>query len=89
MNYGRPYKLNTAEAMAACLYICRRKEDAKIVLSSFSYGEEFIKLNLGTAATPLMLLLQLANEDAQRPWRHTAPAAALQRSPRCTSRTSR
>lgn len=45
VNYGRPHKLNTAEAMAACLYITGFKADAHITLSSFSYGEEFLRLN--------------------------------------------
>jgi len=45
VNYGKPSKLNTAEAIAACLYITGYKEDARIILSTFSYGEEFIKLN--------------------------------------------
>ena len=45
VNYGKPYKMNTAEATAACLYIVGLKEDARILLSPFSYGEEFIRLN--------------------------------------------
>lgn len=45
VNYGRPSKLNTAEAFAACLYITGFKEDARIVLEAFSYGSEFIRLN--------------------------------------------
>lgn len=45
VNYGRPFKMNTAEAMAACLYIAGFKEDARILLSCFSYGEEFLRLN--------------------------------------------
>ena len=45
VNYGKPYKMNTAEAMAACLYIAGFKRDAEIVLSSFGYGKEFIKIN--------------------------------------------
>ena len=45
VNYGRPYKMNTAEAMAACLYITGFKEDAHILLSPFGYGEEFFRLN--------------------------------------------
>lgn len=45
VNYGKPYKMNTAEATAACLYIVGFKEDAHKLLSPFSYGEEFIRLN--------------------------------------------
>lgn len=46
INYGRPYKLNTAEAIAACLYITGYKDDARLMLSPFAYGDEFFKLNL-------------------------------------------
>jgi pre-rRNA-processing protein TSR3 len=46
VNYGKPYKMNTAEATAACLYIVGFKEEAHKLLSPFSYGEEFIRLNL-------------------------------------------
>lgn len=45
VNYGKPYKMNTAEATAACLYIVGLKEDARKLLSPFSYGEEFLRLN--------------------------------------------
>ena len=45
VNYGRPYKMNTAEAMAACLYIAGHKADAHTLLSPFGYGEEFLRLN--------------------------------------------
>jgi pre-rRNA-processing protein TSR3 len=37
--------MNTAEAMAACLYIAGFKDYALYILDSFSYGSEFIKLN--------------------------------------------
>ncbi|KAI9010688.1 putative ribosome biogenesis protein C16orf42 [Hyaloraphidium curvatum] len=45
VNYGRPFKMNTAEAMAACLYITGFKDDARALLSPFGYGEEFLRLN--------------------------------------------
>jgi pre-rRNA-processing protein TSR3 len=45
VNYGKPYKMNTAEATAACLYIVGLKDDARKLLSPFSYGEEFLRLN--------------------------------------------
>jgi len=45
VNYGRPFKLNTAEAMAATLYIVGLKEEAAHMLESFGWGEEFIRIN--------------------------------------------
>ena len=45
VNYGRPFKMNTAEAMAACLYIAGQKEDAQALLSPFGYGPEFFRIN--------------------------------------------
>ena len=45
VNYGRPFKLNCAEAAAATLYICGKPEAAKAVMDEFSYGEEFLSIN--------------------------------------------
>ena len=45
VNYGRPSKLSCAEACAATLYVCNKKEAAKAVLDEFSWGDEFLKLN--------------------------------------------
>lgn len=45
VNYGKPSKLNTAEAMAASLYITGFKEEAQAILGPFSYGAEFLRLN--------------------------------------------
>jgi len=44
-NYGRPWRLNCVEALAACFAICGRKEWAQDILSSFSYGESFLEIN--------------------------------------------
>ena len=45
VNYGKISKLNTAEAIAASLYITGYKEEALAILEPFSYGLEFIRLN--------------------------------------------
>ena len=45
VNYGKPTKLSTAEAIAAALYISGFKEEAIKVLSVFKWGPVFIELN--------------------------------------------
>jgi len=44
-NYGRPWRLNCVEALAACYYICGRPEWAESILSTFSYGPAFLDIN--------------------------------------------
>ncbi|KAF2835966.1 RLI and DUF367 domain protein [Patellaria atrata CBS 101060] len=44
-NYGRPWRLNCVEALAATFYICGHQDWAEDVLSSFSYGEAFLDIN--------------------------------------------
>lgn len=45
VNYGKPFKLSTAEAIAAALYITGFTDKALEVLSLFKWGEQFITLN--------------------------------------------
>ncbi|OIR59054.1 MAG: uncharacterized protein A8A55_0131 [Amphiamblys sp. WSBS2006] len=45
VNYGKPCKLNCAEAFAAGLYIVGLREQCERVLSVFPYGDEFLKIN--------------------------------------------
>lgn len=45
VNYGRPYRLNCVEAIAAALYICGFIEEAKEICDGFDYCTEFFKLN--------------------------------------------
>lgn len=45
VNYGKPSKLSCAEAAAATLYICGKKEAAKALMDEFSWGGEFLRLN--------------------------------------------
>tara|TARA_B100001996_G_scaffold338772_1_gene291400 strand:- start:572 stop:1126 length:555 start_codon:yes stop_codon:yes gene_type:complete len=45
VNWGKPTKLCTAEAIAATLYLMGEVKQAENILSSFNWGMEFIKLN--------------------------------------------
>ncbi len=45
VNYGKTTKLTTAEALAAALYIAGFKDEAKKVLSIFTWGHTFFELN--------------------------------------------
>jgi pre-rRNA-processing protein TSR3 len=45
VNYGRPWRLNCAEALAACFYICGHPDWAEAVLQHFSYGQPFLEIN--------------------------------------------
>nr|CCC96017.1 unnamed protein product [Trypanosoma congolense IL3000] len=45
VNYGRPQELNCAEAFAAALAIVGRMDDARAVMSYFSWGESFFDIN--------------------------------------------
>jgi len=45
VNYGKPFKLTTAEALAATLYILGATEQAKELLNIFTWGLHFFVLN--------------------------------------------
>lgn len=45
VNWGKPSKLSTAEALAAILYLVNREEEARNLLSGFNWGEQFLILN--------------------------------------------
>eukprot|EP01031_Cornospumella_fuschlensis_P037314 gene37314-45303_t len=47
VNYGKACKMNTAEALAAALFIVGYTQDAATLMSSFSYGPEFLRINAG------------------------------------------
>lgn len=45
VNYGKPWRLNCVEALAACFYICGHEDWAKDVLKPFRYGDAFLDIN--------------------------------------------
>jgi pre-rRNA-processing protein TSR3 len=45
VNFGKATKLTTVEALAAALYIAGFKQEAKKLLSIFTWGHTFIELN--------------------------------------------
>lgn len=45
VNYGRPFRLSTAEAVASALYITGFFEEARELMSRFGFGETFLTLN--------------------------------------------
>lgn len=45
VNFGKPTKLSTAEALAAALYIVGEKSKALNILSKFRWGKTFMSLN--------------------------------------------
>lgn len=45
VNWGKPGRLTTAEALASVLYLAGRKEQAKRVLGAFRWGQRFFELN--------------------------------------------
>ena len=45
VNWGKPGKLSTVEALAASLYLMGRVEQCRGLLSKFRWGERFLELN--------------------------------------------
>jgi pre-rRNA-processing protein TSR3 len=45
VNFGKPFKLSTVEALAAGLMILGEPKHAELILSKFSWGHVFLKLN--------------------------------------------
>ncbi len=69
VNYGKPYKMNTAEALAASLHIAGLRTEAMALLFPFSYGQEFLKINHDLleayAACPNSAAVEIASREAE------------------------
>jgi len=50
VNYGKPWRLNCVEALAAALYIVGLDQPAEILLSKFGWGHSFWEVNSGLIA---------------------------------------
>ncbi|KAF8317662.1 DUF367-domain-containing protein [Clavulina sp. PMI_390] len=50
VNYGKPWRLNCVEALAATFYIVGLDEPAEILLSKFGWGHSFWEVNRGLIA---------------------------------------
>ncbi len=45
INYGKPFRLTTAEAIAGSLFILGHEEQAEMILSKFKWGLHFLSFN--------------------------------------------
>jgi pre-rRNA-processing protein TSR3 len=45
VNFGRPFRLTTVEALAAALVVLGATEQAEAILSKFTWGHTFLELN--------------------------------------------
>jgi len=45
VNYGKPWRLSSAEAFAAALVLLGDEDQARTVLSKFAWGDQFLALN--------------------------------------------
>jgi pre-rRNA-processing protein TSR3 len=45
VNFGRPFRLTSAEAFAAALYILGEEEQSRDILTKFRWGCRFFELN--------------------------------------------
>jgi len=45
VNFGKPFKLSTVEALAAGLFILGERAQAELMLSKFNWGHVFLEMN--------------------------------------------
>jgi pre-rRNA-processing protein TSR3 len=62
VNYGKPWRLNCVEALAAAFYICGFDSYAERLLSVFGWGRSFWDVNkYAYSPPPLNLCLSMQN----------------------------
>jgi pre-rRNA-processing protein TSR3 len=71
VNFGKATKLTTAEALAAALYIAGFKQEARELLSVFTWGHTFLELNYAllenyTAAQDSTEIIKMQNSLTQK-----------------------
>ncbi|KAI0474931.1 DUF367-domain-containing protein [Xylariaceae sp. FL0804] len=68
VNYGKPYRLNCAEALAAAFAICGHADWAEQVLRPFNYGAAFLKINAKLLRKYAACDSEEAVKKAEREW---------------------
>lgn len=65
VNYGKPWRLNCVEALAAAFYIVGLDEYARILLDKFSWGHAFWNVNGWVGNRVPAVIAHPAQRDAQ------------------------
>ncbi|KAI0397931.1 DUF367-domain-containing protein [Xylariaceae sp. FL0594] len=68
VNYGKPYRLNCVEALAACFYICGHPDWAEQVLRPFNYGESFLAINSKLLKKYALCADEAAIKQTEKEW---------------------
>lgn len=68
VNYGRPWRLNCVEALAACFAITGHHEWAEEILSHFSWGPTFLEINDELLAKYAACTDSMSIKEAQDEW---------------------
>ena len=67
-NYGKPWRLNCVEALAACYYICGHPEWAEEALAPFNYGEAFLEINAALLKRYMACATEEEVKKAEEAW---------------------
>ncbi|AAS51234.1 ACR007Wp [Eremothecium gossypii ATCC 10895] len=79
VNYGRPWRLNCVEAIAACFAIVGRTDLAEELLSHFSWGPGFLELNQELLETYQQCTDHASIKAAEEAWLQKLEEEAEQR----------